>query len=209
MAGLHCATRDPMRLMTVSGTGSFGVACRIMTNYTRTSKFMSLILRHRPEAAGVTLDANGYIDVDTLLAALARNGHDLTREMLEELVESNDKKRFGFDETGTLIRAVQGHSREVDLGYDPAEPPAMLFHGTVGKFLDAIRADGLTPRSRQFVHLSGDHETAVAVGRRRGKPVVLEIDSAAMDAAGHLFYLASNGVWLTGAVPPRFILFPE
>ena len=179
------------------------------TDYTRTSKFMSLVLRHRPEAAGVTLDANGYIDVDTLLAALARNGHALTRERLEELVESNDKKRFGFDETGTLIRAVQGHSREVDLGYDPADPPVMLFHGTVGKFLDAIREHGLTPRSRQYVHLSRDHETAVAVGRRRGKPVILEIDSAAMGAAGHLFYLATNGVWLTEAVPPRFIQFPE
>lgn len=178
-------------------------------DYTRTSKFMSLILRHRPEAAGVTLDANGYVDVETLLAALARNGHALTRETLEDLVESNDKKRFGFDETGTLIRAVQGHSREVDLGYDPTDPPVVLFHGTVGKFLDAIRIDGLTPRSRQFVHLSGDHDTAIAVGRRRGKPVILEIDSAAMASAGHAFYLAANGVWLTETVPPRFIRFPK
>ncbi len=180
-----------------------------MPNYTRTSKFMSLVLRHRPEAAGVKLDASGYVAVDVLLAALARNGHDLTRKALEDLVESNDKKRFAFDESGTLIRAVQGHSREVDLGYDPAAPPDVLFHGTVGKFLSSIRDEGLKPRGRQFVHLSGNHETAVAVGRRRGAPVILKINTAAMTAQGHLFYLATNGVWLVEAVPPGFIAFPE
>lgn len=177
--------------------------------FKRTSKFMSLVLRHRPEAAGVTLDAGGYVAVDALLAALGRNGHALSREGLDELVASNDKKRFAFDETGTLIRAVQGHSRDVDLGYDPAEPPVVLFHGTVAKFLASIRDEGLKPRGRQFVHLSGDHETAVTVGRRRGDPVVLEIAAASMAAEGCLFYLATNGVWLTEAVPPGFVSFPE
>ncbi len=179
------------------------------SSYTRTSKFMSLVLRHRPEAAGVSLDANGYVAVETLLAALARNGHALSREALGELVATNDKKRFAFDETGTLIRAVQGHSREVDLGLEPAAPPDLLFHGTVEKFLASIREEGLKPRGRQFVHLSGDHATAVAVGRRRGAPVVLTIDTASMRGEGHAFYLAENGVWLTEVVPPAFISLPE
>jgi putative RNA 2'-phosphotransferase len=177
--------------------------------HTRTSKFMSLVLRHKPEVAGVRLDANGYVVVETLLRALHRNGHKIDRKSLDELVETNDKKRFAYDETGTLIRAVQGHSREVDLGYAPATPPDVLFHGTVDRFLASIRSEGLKPRGRQFVHLSGDHDTAVAVGQRRGKPVILTIDTAAMHRQGHVFYLASNGVWLTEAVPPGFIAVPE
>lgn len=174
-------------------------------SHKRTSKFVSLLLRHRPEAAGLTLDGHGYVAVDNLLAALNAHGHAYDRAMLEDLVALNDKQRFAFDETETLIRAVQGHSRDVDLGYEPARPPELLYHGTVAKVLDAILVHGLMPRGRQFVHLSGDRETADAVGRRRGRPVILTIDAAAMFAQGHVFHLADNGVWLTAAVPAAFI----
>ncbi len=177
--------------------------------FKRISKLMSLILRHKPEAAGLRLDEEGYVPVEALLRALENKGHALTRAGLDELVAANDKQRFAFDESGLRIRAVQGHSRRVDLGYAPATPPSMLFHGTVAKFLDAIKREGLTPQRRQFVHLSPDHDTAVVVGRRRGTPLVLEVDTGTMAAEGHIFYLATNGVWLTDAVPPGFIAFPE
>ena len=175
----------------------------------RISKFMSLVLRHRPEVAELELDAAGYVAVDDLLAALAAKGLALTRQDLDAVVASNDKKRFAFDETGARIRAVQGHSIDVDLGYAPAAPPERLFHGTVGRFLESIGTEGLKPGGRQFVHLSPDRETATAVGSRRGKPVVLVVAAGRMAGEGHLFYLASNGVWLTDRVPPEFIEFPE
>jgi putative RNA 2'-phosphotransferase len=174
-------------------------------DHRRTSTFISLLLRHRPHAAGLVLDARGYVAVDALLAALAANGHALTRAGLDDLVATNDKQRFAYDATGMLIRAVQGHSVEVDLGLAPLDPPPLLYHGTVGRFLAAIRRDGLRPGSRRLVHLSGDVETARAVGRRRGTPVVLTIEAAAMRADGHEFHRAENGVWLTLAVPPGYI----
>lgn len=177
-------------------------------DYRRISKFMSLVLRHRPEVVGLELDAAGYVAVDDLLVAMAAKDLALSPAELVELVASNDKKRFAFDETGARIRAVQGHSIEVDLRYAPATPPEQLYHGTVGKFLKSIATEGLKPGSRQFVHLSPDYETATAVGSRRGKPVVLVVASARMAGDGHLFYLASNGVWLTEHVPPEQITFP-
>jgi putative RNA 2'-phosphotransferase len=165
---------------------------------TRASKFLSLVLRHRPEAAGITLDANGWADIDALVAG----GHGLTRELLERVVATNPKQRFAIDETGTLIRAVQGHSVDVDLAYATATPPATLFHGTHAKVVDAILAGGLKPMRRTHVHLSGDPETARAVGARRGRPVVLAVDAATMHAEGAPFWRATNGVWLCTAVPP-------
>jgi putative RNA 2'-phosphotransferase len=166
----------------------------------RVSKRMSYVLRHHPDSAGLTLDASGWADVADLLAALG-----LTRAELDHVVATNDKRRFAFDETGDRIRASQGHSRPVDLGYEPRRPPDVLFHGTVERFLAAILADGLLPGRRHAVHLSPDVTTARAVGARRGRPVVLRVDAAAMAAGGHGFARSDNGVWLVDAVPPRYL----
>ena len=172
---------------------------------TRTSKFLSLILRHKPETVGLTLGEGGWLNVDELLTALARNGHPLTREQLDGVVANNEKRRFGYDATGLRIRAVQGHSQNVDLGYKPAVPPAILYHGTVGRFLSSILQRGLVRGSRRHVHLSQDVATARVVGKRRGKPVTLEIASGAMHQEGHSFFRADNGVWLTDHVPAEFV----
>ena len=175
-------------------------------NIVRTSKFLSLILRHKPEAAGIELSPEGWADVGELLAGMARRGHALGFADLVEVVEKNDKRRFAFNEDRTRIRAVQGHSRTVELGYASVPPPDRLFHGTVERFVAAIRSEGLVPGRRQHVHLSRNREIAEQVGRRRGEPVILTVDSAAMAAGGHLFYLADNGVWLTAHVPAAFIV---
>lgn len=171
------------------------------------SKFLSLVLRHRPEAAGVQLDENGWVAIDVLLAGCAAHGVALTREELLELVRSSDKQRFAV--VGDRIRASQGHSVPIDLALAAASPPATLFHGTVARFLDSIRRDGLRPRARTHVHLSLDRETARRVGARRGAPVILEVDAAGMDAEGFTFHRSENGVWLTEWVPPRFLTFPQ
>lgn len=171
------------------------------------SKFLSYILRHAPEAAGITLDPGGWTDADALLSAMGRAGHPTTRAELEALVRASDKKRFTL--VDGRIRAAQGHSVEVELGLSPVAPPAVLFHGTATRFLDAIRAEGLTPQSRRLVHLSADADTARAVGARHGKPVVLEVSAAGMQAAGAAFFQAENGVWLTAAVAPAFLRFPD
>lgn len=170
---------------------------------TRASKFLSLVLRHRPEAAGITLDANGWAQIDALLAGARKANVPLTRSLLTLVVETNPKQRFAIDGTGTRIRAVQGHSVDVDLAYATASPPATLFHGTHAKVVGAILADGLKPMRRTHVHLSGDAETARAVGARRGRPVVLAVDAATMHAEGAPFWRATNGVWLCTAVPPE------
>jgi putative RNA 2'-phosphotransferase len=169
------------------------------------SKFLSLILRHEPGKIGVTLDAQGWIEVDVLLAAMVRHRRPLSRRELEDVVENNDKKRFAFSADGLRIRANQGHSTEVDLALEPRTPPERLFHGTVEKFLDAIFAEGLKKGARHHVHLSPDLETAKRVGQRRGKPVILSVATGEMHRAGHVFFLSENGVWLTDHVPPQFL----
>src|SRR5215217_5138217 len=174
-------------------------------NLVRASKRLSLHLRHAPGEIGVTLEPGGWIAVETLLSALAAHGLRLTRAELGEIVEGNDKRRFAFDPTGERIRASQGHSVDVELGLPPATPPAVLYHGTVEKFLATILREGLRPMQRHAVHLSASAETARAVGARRGRPVLLVVDAAAMAAAGHEFQLSANGVWLTAAVPPEFL----
>jgi putative RNA 2'-phosphotransferase len=171
----------------------------------RVSKRLSYVLRHQPGSIGLALDDAGWVDVDALLAALDAHGLRLTRAGLDHVVATNDKRRFAYDPTGTRIRASQGHSRRVNLGYLPEQPPAELFHGTVARFLPAILAEGLRPGRRHAVHLSAEVATARAVGRRRGEPVVLRVDAAAMGAAGHRFTRSANGVWLVGAVPPQYL----
>lgn len=141
----------------------------------RISKYLSKHLRHQPERIGLVLDAHGWTEIEALLGALARNGFPITREELDHVVAANDKKRFAIE--GTRIRASQGHTVEVDLDLPPAEPPAYLYHGTVAAVLPAIRAEGLRPMARHHVHLSPDRETATRVGARRGRPVVISVDS--------------------------------
>lgn len=172
------------------------------------SKYLSFVLRHRPDAIGLQLDEQGWASVDELIAAAGRHGEVLSLDGIRQAVEQNDKKRFALSADEQRIRAVQGHSVEVDLQLQPQAPPPRLFHGTATRFLDSIREQGLRSGERQHVHLSADEETAVRVGARHGKPAVLTIDTAAMQRAGHVFYQSENGVWLTDAVLPEFIEFP-
>lgn len=171
----------------------------------KTSKFLSLVLRHRPEIVGITLDDSGWTEVETLLDALKRHGRPLSRTELEHVVAANSKRRFAFSDDGRRIRASQGHSVEVDLQYEPLAPPELLYHGTAERNLSSIRRDGLHRGRRHHVHLSPDAVTARTVGQRHGRPVVLVIRAGAMHAAGHLFYLSANGVWLTESVPPEYV----
>ncbi|MEU3300927.1 MULTISPECIES: RNA 2'-phosphotransferase [unclassified Streptomyces] len=172
----------------------------------KVSKYLSKHLRHQPERIGLALDPNGWVGIDELLRAAAAHGFRITRDELDHVVAANDKRRFMID--GARIRANQGHTVQVDLDLPVAEPPAYLYHGTVGRSLDVIRAEGLRPMARHHVHLSPDRETATRVGARRGKPVVLSVDAGAMHRAGHVFHVSANGVWLTDAVPPEFLRFP-
>jgi putative RNA 2'-phosphotransferase len=171
----------------------------------RRSKRLSLVLRHKPESIGIVLDHNGWVDVSELLDALGAHDLAMTRDQLDHVVQTNDKRRFEWDVVTDRIRARQGHSVKVDLGLEPSAPPHVLFHGTPRRNLDSIRATGLDKRDRHHVHLSPDEATAHRVGARRGDPVVLAIDAASMDAAGYEFWQSTNGVWLTYEVPPQFI----
>jgi putative RNA 2'-phosphotransferase len=173
----------------------------------KVSKYLSKHLRHQPERIGLELDEAGWVEIDVLIAAAAAHNFRFTREELDHVVAANDKKRFAIE--GTRIRASQGHSIDVDLGLPPATPPPYLYHGTVDRYLDAIRAEGLRPMNRHDVHLSPDRETATRVGARRGRPVVLSVDTGAMHRDGHVFHVSANGVWLTKAVPPEYLRFPE
>ncbi|MFT3699057.1 MAG: RNA 2'-phosphotransferase [Kofleriaceae bacterium] len=179
-----------------------------MSNQKQKSKFLSLVLRHEPERIGITLDPSGWTPVDALLAAFANHGQPLTRAELDELVATSDKKRFALSDDGTMIRANQGHSVEVDLDLPPATPPSRLFHGTVAQFLPSIQGKGLIKGERHHVHLSADLDTAKKVGGRRGKPEILIVHADDMVAAGHTFFVSDNGVWLTDHVPAEFIEFP-
>lgn len=176
----------------------------------RSSKFLSLILRHEPQKIGLVLDSNGWAEVGQLLIQAAAHGHHLSREQLNMLVASSDKQRFALSEDGQRIRANQGHSiATIDLDLAPCAPPALLYHGTASRFIDAIKTSGLIPGARNHVHLSTDLTTASKVGSRHGKLVVLTVRAAEMAACGHIFYISQNGVWLTAAVPVQFIDFPD
>lgn len=171
----------------------------------RISKYLSKHLRHQPERLGLTLEPGGWVEIEALLSAAAKNNFPITHEELEEVVRQNDKKRFSIDPTGEKIRANQGHSVEVDLQLDPKTPPDFLYHGTARKTLEGILERGILRMSRHHVHLSKDQETARKVGMRHGKPVILEINAAAMHKDGHVFYCSDNGVWLVESVPPQYI----
>ncbi|QUI35944.1 RNA 2'-phosphotransferase [Streptomyces alfalfae] len=172
----------------------------------KVSKYLSKHLRHEPGRIGITLDEHGWVGIDTLIAAAAAHRFPFSRAELEHVVAVNDKQRFAVEDG--RIRASQGHSVAVDLDLPPAAPPGHLFHGTVPARLAAIRAEGLRPMNRHAVHLSADREIAGRVGARRGRPVVLSVDAGAMHRDGHVFHVSANGVWLTAAVPPRYLRFP-
>jgi putative RNA 2'-phosphotransferase len=176
---------------------------------TRLSKFLSFVLRHEPGAVGVVLDRHGWVEIDVLVEKCRARGEPFSREIVETIVATSPKRRFAISDDHRRIRANQGHSTEVDLGYDPAQPPEHLFHGTVAANLSSIRAGGLKRMERHHVHLSPDVATAENVGMRRGRPVVLRVAAARMHGEGHLFYRSANGVWLTDGVPPQYIEFPE
>lgn len=171
------------------------------------SKFLSLVLRHKPGVIGINPDENGWADVNDLLAKSAQHGYPFSKKLLEKVVALNDKKRFVFNDDHSKIRASQGHSISIDLNLQPQTAPEFLFHGTIGEFLPSIKKDGLQKMSRQYVHLSLDEATAKAVAGRRGKPVVLIVKAREMQDAGNIFYLSENGVWLTSQVPVKFIVF--
>ena len=174
----------------------------------KTSKFLSLLLRHRPETVDLVLDEQGWVSVDELLEKCRVAGRHISRSLLERVVRENDKKRFAFSEDGQFIRASQGHSLEVELDLTPLEPPALLFHGTVNDVLQAIVEAGLRKMRRHHVHLSADIETARKVGSRRGRPIVLTVRAGEMHQTGIDFFRSANGVWLTDHVPPDYIDFP-
>lgn len=173
----------------------------------RLSKWVSLRLRHDPAGIGLTLDPAGWAAVDDFIAASAQHGVRLDRDTLDLVVANNNKRRFEYDESGARIRARQGHSIDVDLGYADAAPPQVLYHGTAVRSLPNIRREGLLAMSRHDVHLSADEATARNVGARHGSPVVLTVEAAAMAADGHTFRVTGNGVWLTAAVPAQYLRF--
>lgn len=175
----------------------------------RASKFMSRVLRHAAHHYGLEFQPGGWVAVDDLMRVLGKNGFPDDRKSLAAVVAADSKQRFAFDESGNRIRANQGHSVDVDLQLEPAEPPEILYHGTVEKFLDSIRTDGLSKSQRHHVHLSMDIATAEKVGARRGKPVVLKVKAGKMQRSGLPFFVSANGVWLTDAVPVDFIEFPD
>lgn len=169
------------------------------------SKFLSYTLRHHPEKIGLTLDNKGWANVSDLITKMNTPDAALTMEILETIVASNDKKRFAFNDDKTKIRASQGHSIPIDLDLQPVTPPAILYHGTAQQNLESIQANGLLKQSRQHVHLSATTETAIQVGSRHGKVVVLVVQTGQMHKAGYTFYLSDNHVWLTDHVPVEYI----
>ncbi|HST58489.1 MAG TPA: RNA 2'-phosphotransferase [Longimicrobium sp.] len=174
----------------------------------KTSRWMSKVLRHAPESVGLRLDEAGWVEVDALLAAAGRADIALDRATLGRVVAENDKQRFALSPDGHRIRASQGHSVPVQLGLEPQAPPEVLYHGTADVNVASIHRGGLRPGKRTHVHLSTDEATAVAVGRRHGRPTVLRVLAGRMHTAGHAFYRSDNGVWLTDAVPSEHIEFP-
>ena len=176
-----------------------------MSSDTKISKFLSLILRHKPESIGLKLDASGWADIGELILKARKAGVDLTPGKIASVVSISDKRRFILNNDGSRIRANQGHSISIDLGLPEQEPPEFLFHGTAKHSLSSIKQKGIVPMNREFVHLSKDRETALAVGKRHGSPIVLVVQTAKMHRDGFTFYLSENGVWLTEYVPTTYL----
>lgn len=174
-------------------------------NLTKISKYMSMILRHRPEVIGLQLDRHGWADVRELIRGIKGKYPDFNREVLEEIVRSDEKQRYSFDQHGMRIRANQGHSIDVDVEMEEKDPPEILYHGTGRKYLSSILAKGLIPGNRLFVHLSGDRETARKVGRRHGDPVVFIVRAGQMARDGYTFHISANGVWQIPEVPAKYL----
>lgn len=175
-----------------------------MNNLIRTSRYLSLILRHRPETIGITLDEHGWADVEELITKVSRT-HLLDRELLDKIVAEDDKQRYSYNEDGTKIRANQGHSIPVDVELEEMTPPEFLWHGTGEKYVKSIDSQGLLSKSRLYVHLSSDHETAKKVGARHGRPVVYRVAAGRLKRDGGIFYRSVNGVWLIKAVPAVYL----
>ena len=171
------------------------------------SRFLSRVLRHEPQSIGLALDAQGWALIDDLVERAGAHGMLLTRDLVLHVVGASDKQRFACDATGR-IRANHGHTVPIDLGIEPTEPPPILFHGTAVTSVASIKAEGLIPGVRHYVHLSVDAATATSVGRRRGRPVVLRVAAGRMWSAGYKFVRSASAVWLTSAVPAEFIQFP-
>lgn len=169
-------------------------------------KFISLILRHKPNTIGITLDQNGWANTQELLNGLNAAGKKVDIEQLINIVNTDNKRRFSFNSDKSKIKANQGHSIPVNLGLLELVPPTILYHGTSEKFIESIKQNGIQKRSRQYVHLSSNVETAVAVGKRHGNPIVLKINTEQMFIDGYKFYLSENGVWLTDNVPYQYVL---
>ena len=169
-----------------------------------TSKYISLILRHKPETIGITLDEHGWANVDELISGIAKT-HEMNMNILEEIVSTDEKQRYSFNDDKTKIRANQGHSIQVDVELEEMRPPEILWHGTGEKFTGSIDEQGLIPKSRLYVHLSKDEETAFKVGTRHGKPVLYIVKAKEMFKDGYKFYLSKNGVWLTKEVPVKYL----
>ena len=172
---------------------------------THISKFLSLVLRHQPETIGIQLDQSGWIDITELIEKANNYGIKFDREILNHIVATNSKKRFAFNDTLDKIRASQGHSIEIELGYTNQKPPEILFHGTGEKFVQSILETGLEKRSRQHVHLSSDLNTAIKVGQRHGKPFVFKVLAEQMYSDNFQFFISANGVWLTDNVPTKYL----
>jgi putative RNA 2'-phosphotransferase len=169
------------------------------------SKFLSFVLRHKPDEIGLKLGPEGWVNIDELVQKANTAGTSFSHADLLGVVASNDKKRFSLSADGLSIRAAQGHSVKVELGLSPQKPPSVLYHGTATRFVDAILSEGLKPQTRQQVHLSSDEATAQRVGQRHGKPHIFKVDAASMHAKGFKFFRADNGVWLADHVPPEFL----
>jgi putative RNA 2'-phosphotransferase len=179
-----------------------------MTDKERThiGKFMSLVLRHEPQAIGAKLDVDGWLPLETLVNGMQKTYPSITVQNIVEIVESSDKKRFQFSESRSHIRAVQGHSVAIEGStVQLAEAPEYLYHGTAISKVVTIQSEGLKPMSRIHVHLSADRETAIIVGRRHGKPAVFQVNSAVAKSDGVQFFLAENGVWLCNSLPPKYL----
>ena len=178
-------------------------------NLTNLSRYLSLILRHKPEAIDITLDEYGWANVHDLIDGIAKNNPGFDMDVLEEIVRTDNKQRYFFNPGKTLIRANQGHSIPVDVELPEMEPPELLFHGTGEKYVSSILQQGLIPKSRLYVHLSKDIDTAIKVGKRHGKEVIFQVATGQMYRDGYKFYLSVNGVWLTKEVPIKYLQRPD